>query len=33
VPSFFDQDSAASTAQMIRIESDDPVLDVHLVPR
>jgi len=33
IPSFYDQDSVASEANIIRIETEDPTIDVHLVPR
>ena len=33
IPAFFDQDSAFSEANLVRIEKDDPVIDIRLIPR
>ena len=33
IPTFYDQDSASSEAHIIRIETEDPTVDIHLVPR
>lgn len=33
MPSFFDQDSASAEANLIRIEKEDPSVDIHLLPK
>jgi len=33
IPSFYDQDSATSEANIIMIESEDPTVDIHLIPK
>ncbi len=33
IPSFYDQDSASSEANVIHIDSEDPTVDVHLLPK
>jgi hypothetical protein len=33
IPSFYDQDSAASEVNLIKIDGEDPTIDIHLVPR
>jgi len=33
IPSFYDQDSATGEATIIKIEKEDPTLDVHLLPK
>lgn len=32
-PSFYEQDSAGADANIIKIETEDPTVDVHLVPK
>ncbi|MCX6287037.1 MAG: hypothetical protein NTY96_07980 [Bacteroidetes bacterium] len=33
IPSFYDQDAASSEANVIKIESEDPTVDIHLLPK
>jgi len=33
IPSFYDQDSVAAQVNLIRVENDDPTVDIHLVHR
>ncbi len=33
IPSYYDQDSAADEANIIRIEKEDPTIDIRLIPR
>ena len=33
LPSFYDQDSALPEAKIIRIDNEDPTVDIHLVPK
>ena len=32
LPSFYDQDSEESKANLIKVEKDDPTIDIHLLP-
>jgi len=32
-PSFYDQDSASAQANIIKIEEEDPTVDIHLLPK
>ena len=33
IPAFFDQDSASAEANLVRIEKEDPTIDIRLIPR
>jgi len=33
IPAFFNQDSAFTEANLVRVEKDDPTIDIRLIPR
>jgi hypothetical protein len=33
IPSFYDQDSTTAEVNVIRIDGEDPTVDIHLIPR